>query len=91
MSDISPIGRSAASNLGHAGRINRPSAPAGSPKRGADRVELSDAARLLGKIRDVPDIRRHLVDDVRAQIADGTYDTSSKVDALLDNLIEDLI
>jgi len=91
MSDISPINRSNASSLHRANRANRPSAPSGSPVRGSDRVELSSAARMLNKLREAPGIRTQLVEDVRAQLANGTYESSAKIEESLDNLIQDLI
>ena len=91
MSDISPISRSNASSLNQASRIDRPSPPSRSSIRGNDRVELSPAARMLNKLREAPGIRTQLVEDVRAQIANGTYETPDKIKASLDNLIQDLI
>lgn len=90
MSDISPIGRPAAPGLEKTHATSRSSVQTGSPVRGQDSVELSDVARLAAKIRDVP-IRRGLVDDVKSQIANGTYESPGKIEALLDNLAADLI
>ena len=57
-----------------------------------DHLELSTAAALLARLDELPGIREELVAQVRFQIATGAYelDMSSKIDALLDRLIEDL-
>lgn len=57
--------------------------------RPSDRVELSDRARYLGKLADLP-VRRELVDQVRREIADGTYDSLDRVEAAIQSLSEDL-
>ncbi len=91
MNDIGPIGSAGAAALGPAGRPGRPSVRTEPPaRRGSDSVELSQHARLLSKLAKLPDIRQDLVDRVRQQIADGTYETAEKIDIAIDNLIEDL-
>jgi len=57
--------------------------------RPSDRVELSDRARYLAKLQQVPPVRQSLIDQVRAQIEAGTYDSPERLDAALDGLIED--
>lgn len=57
--------------------------------RPSDRVELSDRARYLAQLQQVPPVRQSLIDEVRAQIEAGTYDTPERLDAALDGLIED--
>ena len=54
------------------------------------KVELSEHARLLSKLAELPDVRQDLVDRVKAEIEAGTYDTADKIDALLDELARDL-
>ena len=72
MPDISSIGH------GSFGPINRPTAPDASQRRAEsadtiarrnDRVELSDHARLLDQLRDLPNVRRDLVQQIRDAIA----------------------
>ncbi len=62
------------------GRIDRPS----------DRVEVSDRARLLNKLANLPAVRQDLVDRVRQEISAGTYDTPDKVEGAINNLVDDL-
>ncbi len=57
---------------------------------GADTVEISDVAKYLGDIKNLPDVRQSKVDSIRQAIADGTYDTDDKLDAVVSGLMEDL-
>lgn len=94
MSDIAAVGGSSAGRLepmieaaprswgadrAAPGRIERPS----------DRVELSDRARLLNKLSQLPAVRQDLVDSVRQQIESGEIDTPGRLDAALDSMIDD--
>jgi len=90
MNDISPINRPNASVLNRSNHAHRPNPTVGSPSRGSDKVELSPEARMLSKLKNLPDVRQDLVDRVRQQIASGTYETPDKVEALLDGLAQEL-
>ncbi len=90
MSNISPIGRPNPALLGRSDRANSSQASPAVAPRGQDQVELSPRAQLLSKIAQLPEIRQDLVDRVRSEIDSGSYDTPEKVDALMDNLLEDL-
>ncbi len=90
MSDIAPIGSAGAASLGRTGRTGRQIVNTELPTRRGDSVELSDHAKLLSKLAKLPEIRTSLVDRVRQQIADGTYETPEKIDIAIDNLAEDL-
>ena len=91
MSDISPIQRPAPATLDGIAKNIRPDTPAPAQSRQNDRVELSNQARLLSKIKELPDIREGLVNDVRAEIAAGTYETPERLDAAIDALVDDLL
>ncbi len=58
--------------------------------RGEDQVELSSAARILGGQDQPSGIREDLVARIRGEIADGSYETSDKIDATLTRLARDL-
>ncbi|MBX3377654.1 MAG: flagellar biosynthesis anti-sigma factor FlgM [Phycisphaeraceae bacterium] len=94
MSDIAAIGGSGAGRLDPVNEaaprvaIDRP-AP-GRVERPSDRVELSDRARLLSKLSQLPAVRQDLIDQVRRQIEAGEYDTPGRLDAALDGLVDDL-
>ena len=55
----------------------------------ADRVELSDVARWLDGLRQLPEVRHDRVTQVRQQIADGTYDTDERLDRALERFLDD--
>ena len=58
-----------------------------------DRVTLSAGAEFMQTIRDEarpPGVREDVVADVRAQIADGSFESGVNMDQLLDSLMSDL-
>lgn len=58
-----------------------------------DEVQISsaaDAASFVDQVRQVPDIRQDRVAAIKAQIADGTYETSGKLDAALSALLDEI-
>lgn len=90
MTDIPPISPS------HPAAIHGPSrsVPGKSAStqagRKSDSVEVSQVAQYLSKLQQMPDVRQDLVDRVRSEIAKGNYDTPDKVEALMDELMQDL-
>ena len=73
----------------HAARISRPAEPAaGSPIQ--DELQISDAGRLVEKVHDLPDVRQDRVNQVRAQIAEGTYETEEKLRIALGRLLDEI-
>lgn len=91
MSDINPIARphhTTLENLSKA-RHNSADTPAASSGRG-DRVELSEQARLLSKLKQLPEVREGLVNSVKSQIEAGTYDTPERLDTALQAMLDDL-
>jgi negative regulator of flagellin synthesis FlgM len=93
MSDIAPIGRPSPAGPSGGGRIT-PNVPASAPPtRGADSVELSReamAAQWVSRLSELPQIRQDVVTRVKAEIAQGTYDTDDKLDAAISNMAQDL-
>lgn len=73
----------------HATQTARPSRVEGSFS-GADRVEISTAAQLIDQVRDLPEIRADRVAALRAAIADGTYETADRLDAAIENLLDEI-
>lgn len=65
-------------------------APTG-PARGSDRLELSTGTvdRLMGQLK-TNDVRWDKVNDIKAQIANGSYETDDKLDVASDKLLDDL-
>ena len=91
MVDITPLSTGAAERVRHvAERVGGGTATPPSTTRGSDRVEVSQLAMYLSKLRALPDVRQDLIDEVRAQIAKGAYDTPEKLEAALGALLDEL-
>ncbi|MEM9415848.1 MAG: flagellar biosynthesis anti-sigma factor FlgM [Planctomycetota bacterium] len=90
MSDISPIHRPSPATLDAVAKTVRPDTPAKTNARQDDRVELSNHARLLGKLNELPDIREGLVESVKSEIEAGRYETDERIEAAIEALVEDL-
>ncbi len=77
-----------------AGRLDRAGAivpPGPSAARvGEDRVELSERALLLAKLRELPEVREDVIARARERIATGAYDSSEVLDATVDALSRDV-
>ncbi len=58
--------------------------------READRAELSPVAKFLSELKTGAPIRQDLVARVKEEIQAGTYDTDAKLDAVLDDVAEDI-
>ncbi|MEX2218183.1 MAG: flagellar biosynthesis anti-sigma factor FlgM [Phycisphaerales bacterium] len=92
MSDIAPVSgvpsdrfdTAPAPGYGPATRSAQPT------RRPSDRVELSDRARLLSKLNAMPDIRQDLVDRIRREIAEGSYDSAERMDRAIDALTQEM-
>lgn len=56
-----------------------------------DTVEISTAARLASKVREVPEIRADLVAQVKSEIEAGTYETTERLDVTINRLMDDLL
>jgi anti-sigma28 factor (negative regulator of flagellin synthesis) len=91
MADISSLQPTDRVRVPEPGLFARHDAPDPAPaiRRGSDLVEVSDMATYLSKLRQLP-VRQELVDSVREQIANGTYDTADRLEQALDELIQDL-
>lgn len=55
-----------------------------------DTAEISDHARLLDRLAEVPDIRMDRVDALRDQIAAGEYETPERIKQAVAKLLEEL-
>lgn len=55
-----------------------------------DTVEISERARLLSRLRELPAVRADLVQQARANTAAGQYDGAEIPDAIIDRLVEDV-
>ena len=84
MPDISPINSLQGSSV--------PASTANTPKHSEiqDRVEISEHARHLEKLRQSPDIRQTKIDAARSEIAQGTYETPDRLRAALLRLLDEI-
>ncbi len=57
--------------------------------RSADRADISPMAHLLSKLRAMPEVRQELIDEVRAKIEQGGYDTPEKLDQAMNEMISE--
>lgn len=56
----------------------------------ADEVDISDAARLVEQVQQMPEMREDRIEAVRQQIADGTYETSDKLNIAIERLLDEI-
>lgn len=61
---------------------------AGTPR---DHVEISPLGQMLDGISRLPEIRHERVEEIRRQIADGTYDTPERLELALDRMFDEFI
>jgi len=53
-------------------------------------LDADEVAHWADRARKLPSVRRELVERVKAEIEAGTYETSDRLDAAIDRLIEEL-
>ncbi len=90
-SGVGPVSRPAvdpAQRGSGAEQVQAPALPARSDSR--DRVELSEHARWLDALRALPAIRADKVAQIKAAIANGTYETDDKLNVAIDRLLSDI-
>lgn len=58
--------------------------------RGTDRVDISPAAEAAVLAAESSEARLALVNQIRDQIASGTYETPDKLDIALDRLLDEI-
>jgi hypothetical protein len=95
MQDISSIGHGSVGPINRAGLIHQGQHDNGqaraAPGAGSlsDRVELSDHAQLLTRLRELPGVRPQLIESVRAAIATGAYESTDKIDVTVARLLDE--
>jgi negative regulator of flagellin synthesis FlgM len=73
----------------HAARPHTVEAPPASSTP-VDELHLSDHGRLLEAARQLPEIRAQRVAEIRAALAEGTYDIESRLEAAVDRLLDEI-
>jgi negative regulator of flagellin synthesis FlgM len=76
-------------NAPHAARGAQPTTAPGSSAIN-DQLDISDAARLADRVAELPDIRADRVAELRAAIANGTYETHDKLATAVDRLFDEI-
>lgn len=54
-----------------------------------DRAEISQEARLMSQLRDMPQVRQDKVDALKAKISNPDYDVDAHVEGALNKLLSD--
>lgn len=91
MSDINPIARPQHTSLDNVNKKARHAEEQQARAHsGGDRVQLSDQARLLSKLKQLPEVREDMVNSVKSQIDAGNYDTAERFDTAVNALLDDL-
>ncbi len=65
-------------------------APQNRSAPGVDQLDISPEADLLSQVHNLPEVRQDRVNELRAQIASGTYETDAKLDAALSRLLDEI-
>jgi negative regulator of flagellin synthesis FlgM len=55
-----------------------------------DQLDISPAGQLAGQLADIPAIRADRVADIRAALANGTYETPDKLNTALERLLDEI-
>ncbi len=73
----------------HTSRVSKPTAP-DHPGPIQDELEISDVARFVEQVRDLPEVRQDRINEIRAKIAEGTYETDEKLEIALGRLLDEI-
>jgi negative regulator of flagellin synthesis FlgM len=76
-------------NAPHGARPSQPAVRPESPQI-ADEVDISEAAQFMEQIQQMPEMREDRVEAVRLQIAEGTYETSDRLNAAIERLLDEI-
>lgn len=93
MSEISVIGNAVVGNVRAVApaqptkivEVEAPVAP-----RTTDRVEFSEEAMMIEKMRHMPAVRQERIDAIKASIATNTYVTNDMLDSAINRMIDEV-
>ena len=80
-------------NPPHYLQANRPTNVDTAASSPSDQLEISPAALAAveaAEAAEVGEVRQYLVSRIRSEIADGTYETSEKLDQAIDRVLDEL-
>jgi negative regulator of flagellin synthesis FlgM len=55
-----------------------------------DEVDISEAAQMAEQIQQMPEMREDRIEAVRQQIAEGTYETSDRLNVAVERLLDEI-
>ena len=55
-----------------------------------DRLDISEAGQIAGRLAELPEIRADRVRDIRAAIASGTYEPQDKLNTTVERLLDEI-
>ena len=73
-----------------ANETHQTNAMTSNPAASAAAVSISQEADLLSRIGDIPDVRQERVDQIRAEIASGVYETEERIDTAVSRLLDEI-
>jgi negative regulator of flagellin synthesis FlgM len=65
-------------------------APSGASPPVGDRVDISEAGQIADRLAEIPDIRSERVEEIRAALMNGTYETDAKLDLAVERLLDEI-
>jgi negative regulator of flagellin synthesis FlgM len=66
------------------------STPASPTSVGGDRLDISEAGQIAGRMSEIPDVRAERVSEIRTAILNGTYETEAKLSTALERLLDEI-
>jgi hypothetical protein len=57
---------------------------------GVDQVQISPEAEMISRVHDLPEIRTERVDQIRAQIELGIYESDEKLNVAVGRLLDEI-
>jgi negative regulator of flagellin synthesis FlgM len=73
----------------HSARATTPASSTASTSV-SDQLDISSTGQLLDKINQLPDVRQDRVSQLRAAIAQGTYETDDKLGTAVNRLLDEI-
>jgi negative regulator of flagellin synthesis FlgM len=73
----------------HSARATESSSVSPSSSMG-DRLDISEAGQLAGRLAELPEMRTDRVQELRTAILNGSYETDAKLDVALDRLLDEI-
>ncbi len=73
----------------HTARSVAPPSTSGTPTTG-DRLDISEAGQIAGRMAEIPDIRADRVQELRTAILNGSYESEQKMSTALDRLLDEI-